>query len=267
MKKKIVRKIEYLVSIFYYFFLKLIFCKRPQVILYYHGVTKEQRPQFIKQMEYLSSYYKVVPLSKFVDGIGNFTEGEVAITFDDAFVNLIDNVLPVLKNNSLSASIFVPVSYLASLPGWKISDGNQDKKEMVMTAEELLECERAGMEIYSHTLNHPYLTELDDSKLKDEIFRSKELLEGILQHEVTMISYPHGDYNEQVIKIVCEAGYKAGFTIEPKTVKSGVNRFAIPRFMIGPDDSIFKLKMILSGAYEAVYLLRRIKGVLSTARK
>ncbi len=36
----------------------------------------------------------------------------LAITFDDAYVNLLDNALPVLAAYGLPATIFAPVNYL-----------------------------------------------------------------------------------------------------------------------------------------------------------
>ena len=265
--KKLTRKIEFIVSFLYYIFLKVTFTKKPSIILYYHGVTVKQRDQFKKQMEYLAKDSAVISLSEFVNYIDSKVENYVAITFDDAFANLIENALPVIIEQKLHMSIFVPAFNLGTTPCWKLSRINTDRDELIMTTDQLQVCESSGVQLYSHTLSHPYLTQINENQLKSEVFTSKEQLEAILNHEVTMISYPHGDYDEKVKEEVGNAGYKYAFTIEPKAVRPGIDKFAIPRFMIEPEDSILKLKLILSGAYEAVYYLRKLKRLLKGAAK
>lgn len=69
-------------------------------------------------------------------------------------------------------------------------------------------------EIGSHTLNHPHLTRLALPDAKKEIEGSKKYLEGILNRNVKMFSYPYGDFNDDIARLVKNAGYDGARTVK-----------------------------------------------------
>lgn len=69
-------------------------------------------------------------------------------------------------------------------------------------------------EIGCHTLTHPNLTEISEEKARREIVEAKQWLEGLINKEVTTFCYPKGRYNERVIQLVKEAGFKGARTVE-----------------------------------------------------
>ena len=62
-------------------------------------------------------------------------------------------------------------------------------------------------EVGAHTINHPILTQIDQTVVKDEIVESKKWLEELLSEKVKMFSYPRGIYNKQIKDLVKEAGF------------------------------------------------------------
>jgi peptidoglycan/xylan/chitin deacetylase (PgdA/CDA1 family) len=94
-----------------------------------------------------------------------------------------------------------------------------------------------GMEIGSHSVTHPVLsTVADDLELRREVFDSKLAIEAHTKRPVTALAYPVGGpkaYNDRVIQVVREAGYRYAFTYT-----SGLNRpqamnpFAIKRLAV-----------------------------------
>lgn len=62
-------------------------------------------------------------------------------------------------------------------------------------------------EIGAHTLNHIDLTKVFISEAKREIEESKAYIEEMVGHDVDMFCYPLGRYNEEIKKIVKEAGF------------------------------------------------------------
>ena len=91
-------------------------------ILLYHGVTKfnsegienisgkhMEAMEFDKQMKWLSENKNVVTLKEI-----NNTPDSVAITFDDAFKNVYDVALPILKKYDLPATFFITTGFVGT---------------------------------------------------------------------------------------------------------------------------------------------------------
>lgn len=103
-------------------------------------------------------------------------------------------------------------------------------------AKELL---RQGMEIGSHTLTHPILSQLDTEQHKKEIVDSKVILEERLKCNINSIAYPVGRnycYNEQTLEFAAAAGYQIGFNNEPCLHRSIHQSLDINRFCVATND-------------------------------
>lgn len=118
----------------------------------------------------------------------------VIITFDDGLIGNAKVAAPILKKYGFKAIFFVTVGSIGS-PGY-------------MDWADLRELIDGGMSIQSHTMNHRPLQTLSDKEIYSEAQESKELLEKILHINVAAMSFPHGSYNQKIIRIVGEAGYK-----------------------------------------------------------
>jgi peptidoglycan/xylan/chitin deacetylase (PgdA/CDA1 family) len=70
-----------------------------------------------------------------------------------------------------------------------------------------------GVEIGSHTVTHPILTNVGDERLRRELRDSKSRLEEALGHRVDLFCYPNGDNDERVRREVALAGYRAAVTV------------------------------------------------------
>ena len=251
--------IKFLLALLYWLYIRLAGSRPKQLILYYHGVCDSETESFRKQIKYIAEYCDVVNLNLITD-IPINNKPKIAITFDDAFENLQTNALPVLRKYNLPATIFVPAGNLGEKPRWEVSSNHPERQQMVMTEDQIISLEKLGFDIGSHTMTHPRLTHLSDDDLQAELEESKNQLEALLNHEIAAISYPHGDYDDRVTKAARKAGYKLGYTIEPRCVKGIQGKMTIPRFAVMPTDSIFKFKLIISGAWEVDYHLRKTKS-------
>lgn len=81
-----------------------------------------------------------------------------------------------------------------------------------MTWEEAREISRAGMEIGSHSLSHRSLTMIPLSEAKEEIKKSKEIIEHNIKNPCRHFSFPFGgrqDYNQLLVDYVKGAGYES----------------------------------------------------------
>jgi len=243
-------------------FLFLIYKKPLRTVIYYHSVKKEDVPVFSKQMAYLADNCSVVKPSNIKNTPSDKDRSLTAITFDDAFVNVFENAVPVLKKYRLPAAIFVPTGNLGEIPRWSLKDNCSDAKEIVMTEQQIADLDRAGFEIFSHTISHPLLTDIERDMLMYELKDSKHTLERILSREVSAISYPHGAYNSDVCRAAKEVGYKQAFTIQPSVVDESTDNMRIGRFVVSPKDGLLKFKLKVNGAYQVVRYLRMFKKIL-----
>lgn len=114
---------------------------------------------------------------------------------------------------------------------------------------ELMELERKGIKIQSHTMTHPHLTELDDLAIMRELRLSRALLETELNSPVSHIAYPYGDFDPRVKDIAMNVGYTAGFTACKGLFNRQSDPYEIPR--IGSRESFNRFKRRMTSRYSA----------------
>lgn len=255
--------IEFILAAFYALVISLFGKKPRRIVLYYHGVKNADAKGFRKQMAYLTKKCSVVKPSEikniYVDGAKTLA----AITFDDAFVSVIKNAVPILKEYALPAGFFVPTGSLGQAPCWQMPENCPDRNEMIMSKEQIIELDNDGFEIFSHTFSHPVLAKIPNSMLEAELANSKITLEKILGHKVYAISYPHGAHDQRVCDAAKRAGYQLGFTIEPQIIDNLTDDMQIGRFHVSPQDNLLKFKLKATGAYHATKLLKSIKRLFT----
>jgi len=238
--------------------------KRPAfVVLYYHGLEKKKKAQFEKQMRYLASTHRVIKPSQVAacdfNNKGNLM---VSITFDDGFLSILENAVPVLEDFKLAAGIFVPTGSIGGRRSWRLDENIEDNGEAVMDREQICELEKSGYEIFSHTVSHRKLSELSPKEVERELAESRQRLEEILGHSVSAVSYPHGEYNVSVSRAAERSGYTMGFTIEPFVNNCSGDRMAMGRFKVSPTESLLQFRLKVMGAYEVLNYFRMAKKKL-----
>jgi len=114
--------------------------------------------------------------------------------------------------------------------------GTSARPEMLSWAQIRL-MRSSGIEFGCHTLNHPILAHLDPERMREEISTAKELMEQRLGESVLYFAYPNGgqgDYDNRVIALLREAGFKAACTLLPG-INRAENPYELKRLGIGSD--------------------------------
>jgi peptidoglycan/xylan/chitin deacetylase (PgdA/CDA1 family) len=108
-------------------------------------------------------------------------------------------------------------------------------RRLLLKAEELPRLADGGLiEIGAHSVTHPLLPQLPREAQRREIRESKELLECLLGREIRGFAYPNGACEKTVRELVREAGFAFGCESTSDLVRTGADRWRLPRFWI-PD--------------------------------
>lgn len=104
----------------------------------------------------------------------------------------------------------------------------------VMSPEDLTSISNLGFEIGAHTHDHPILGLCDAALARDEIGKTREILEGIVKRPVRSFAYPNGrpgvDFSHRNIDMVKAAGYDYAVTTQWGVARSTTSPYQIPRF-------------------------------------
>jgi hypothetical protein len=129
------------------------------------------------------------------------------ITFDDGHASNYWVAAPLLQENCRTATFFVTAGWIGERDGF-------------MQWSQLLDLVRQGHRVQSHGLTHRFLTKLSDGELATELRGSKAILEDHLEQEIAEISFPGGRYDERVLEMCAEAGYRRAYSSVPWNERS-----------------------------------------------
>jgi peptidoglycan/xylan/chitin deacetylase (PgdA/CDA1 family) len=237
------------------------------VILMYHGTPNYDPPSihsiradlFREHLHYLKKHGWHTALFKELSDTGALPEKTVVLTFDDGYADNYEGAFRRLADNNMKATWFITTDYIGK---YSRLMGEMTPLTLMLSAEQLIEMENAGMEIGSHTCSHPDLTMLSYQQQLMEMNESKQVLESIIQKEVSTFSYPYGRHNADSVAAANEAGYKQACIVSPNECGKQANPFVFKRVPIQADDSVKALarKLILPQVY---YLPPKRKMVMN----
>lgn len=179
---------------------------------------------FDAQMNYIQSQgYRTITPDEFYNDLtaGKSDDKAVLITFDDGNLDNYTNAFSTLKKYNFTGTFFVVSRML--------------NKELRLTSSQVIEMDKAGMTIGSHSQTHPDLTKVTSDQLASEVAGSKNDLEQLLGHSVNYFAYPGGSQNSVVQAAVEAAGYKAAFGIRHSIDHNPANLWNINRVHIDDD--------------------------------
>jgi peptidoglycan/xylan/chitin deacetylase (PgdA/CDA1 family) len=123
-------------------------------------------------------------------------EKPILITFDDGYSDLLQNAFPVLKASNYKSTMFVVSQYIGGPGDWPSPLGYTGRP--LMTAEQILELARDGVEIGAHSRTHRDLRNLSPDELKTELTLCRVELSDLVGGPVNTLAYPFGYHNLQV---------------------------------------------------------------------
>jgi peptidoglycan/xylan/chitin deacetylase (PgdA/CDA1 family) len=183
------------------------------------------------------------------------------VTFDDAYRSVAE-ALPILERLGVPSTVFACADYAddgraLDIPEL-VTEAQAHPEELgTMDWEQLRGLAERKVEIGSHALTHPHLTELADSDLKQELRGSRERIEDELRTRCRFMAYPYGEHDARVRAAAKVAGYEAAFALPGP--EGPIDLYEFPRVAIWRRDGVFlaTLKTTAAGRRLARGLLRR----------
>ena len=232
-------------------------------ILMYHNISDDAldlwavSPQkFAAQMNWLKTHgYSVLSLSQALMDFhsGTIRRKSIVLTFDDGFVDFLENAVPVLSRYEYPATLFIVAGEVGGISRWR----SPELQRHLLSWEEIREIAKMGYEIGSHGLHHRDLTTLCSEDLETEISISKELIEDCIGAPVNAFSYPWGAYDVRETDGVQKAGYHCAVTVDSKWENGPeTDHFRLQRKTMCRTDSLADFARKVGGHNELYRALR-----------
>jgi peptidoglycan/xylan/chitin deacetylase (PgdA/CDA1 family) len=126
---------------------------------------------------------------------GNPARRQIIFTFDaGAGTNSLPKILETAKQHKVQVTFFST---------GKFAQKNPDAIKQIA---------QSGYEIFNHTYSHPYLTQISDEQIKQELDQAEQILSGLTGKTTKpFFRPPYGDRNAHVLEVAKAQGYQSVF--------------------------------------------------------
>ncbi len=223
---------------------------RCPVLLYHHvgpfrpGMYRSlnvSAQAFERQIGWLASRgYKGIAPSDWLKWVREGTglpEKPIIITFDDAYADIAEFALPVLRRNGFRGAVYVVTERISSTNTWDEANGKGTLK--TMSADQIRSWVGQGIEFGGHSRTHADLPKLDPIERILEIGGSRKDLTELLGEAPASFAYPFGRLNDSVVSDAYKEFDLAYSTIEGMNYLR-TDRHRQRRIYIGPAQSLIE---------------------------
>jgi peptidoglycan/xylan/chitin deacetylase (PgdA/CDA1 family) len=143
----------------------------------------------------------------------------VVITLDDGYRDLYTAAYPILRAHSFTAVAYIVPNFVG--------------RPEYVTRDQILEMDRGGIEIASHTMDHADLARMSWGSAMYQLVQSKNWLESLVGHPIVDFAYPSGKFTSQTVAAVQKAGYDTAVTEQVSVMHSRADRYTWARVRVG----------------------------------
>lgn len=193
------------------------------------GATRVLRSVFARQLTRMAQDgWRTLTLTQFAEALtqprSRIPRDAFLLTFDDGYASLAESAYPVLADLGFTATTFLITDFIGRTNTW---DVRYTWRRLLHLDWRAIEHWRGlGFDFASHGATHARLTWLADARVRDELARSREVLQQRLGPEAgRAVAYPFGASDERIEDFAWRAGYELGFG----GARPSGSRFALSR--------------------------------------
>jgi len=222
---------------------------------------------FKNHMRFLADNgYETLGLQEALEAVRTDTKPRkaVVITFDDGYRDFYTFAYPILMKHRFRATMFI-------ISGFTAERRIRLYDREYMTWDEVRAVHEQGIDIGSHTVNHPELYRMQRAEIQTEIRASKLEIENKIGDAVESFAYPFAfpEHDKQFVRmlrgLLQAEGYRTGVSTVIGTVHDCHDRFFLPRIPVNSYDDQRFFEAKLNGAYDWLhsfqYLCKSMKGL------
>jgi len=172
----------------------------------------------------------------------------VILSFDDAYLDFLENSLPVLRRKGFGATVFTPTGHIGGVADW---DARFGPAAPIMDCAQLRNIARLGIEIGSHLHTHTRVDQLSFNALVQEASESRRILAEITGSPPNVVATPYGSLDRPALSILRTARFELVATTDHGIASLLDKGRLVPRLEVSHGSLAFLHALLDRGTLEA----------------
>lgn len=210
-------------------------------VLLYHRVCDDARDnlsvgvgQFERQMRLLREHCDVLSIEQVLatGSVRRSRRPQVAVTFDDGYLDNFQNAVPILRRHRVPCSFYVSTGIVATDRRFPHDERRGNPFIPTMNWDQLRRMRAWGFTIGSHTVGHIDCVAESQARVREELAQSRADLVRELGELQPIFAYPYGgpnQMNDERLALVQAAGYTACLSAYGGSNIGAVDRWKVLR--------------------------------------
>lgn len=165
----------------------------------------------------------------------------VLITFDDGYEGVHRHALPALAKHGFPATLFVTTGWIR---GAHDTGGGLDT---MLDWRQVRRLAESGVEIGGHSHTHPQLDRIDDTRLRAELIRCRDIVTDELGTAPASFAYPYGYSSRRVRTAVRGHGFAQALAVGNSLARRTQGPYALRRVTVRRGTDAEEFERLLDG--------------------
>ena len=221
----------------------------------YHSVG-DNKSFFTTTQDNFEWQMKYLFLNKYhVDTLENVLKNKIgiALTFDDGYLDNLENVLPIIEKYKFPISIFIPTGLIG-----KMYLNSSGESLQIMNENQIKEILKSDLvTIYPHSHLHKVSTGMSLEEFEIDVSKSLEIIRS-LGGKMDIFCYPKGKIGDGTKEVLKKLDFKYALSVKNGDLETSVDDFEINRIPIDSKVGKIKFKIYMSNYLEQFLKIKKL---------